>query len=168
MNRRNPRSRRYAAVATTLAAAIVGVIAMSVPVTAAPSGAVAGNVRHPNLVTSTGGPYDCAANGNPDPQYSSSNRTLHWGIRVDYCSATTTVQIKGALQELDGGSWYTQDKYPSSGWKTTIGAGWGTTRSINCVSNVPHQWRIQVYMLIDGVPGDPNPGYSDIYTLPCE
>jgi hypothetical protein len=44
----------------------------------------------------------------------------------------------------------------------------GTTRSINCVGNVPHQWRIQVYMLIDGVPGDPNPGYSDIYTLPCE
>jgi hypothetical protein len=78
------------------------------------------------------------------------------------------VQVRAALQELDEGTWYTQDKYPAAGWKTTIGAGWGTTRFINCVGTVPHQWRIQAYMLIDGVPGDPNPGYSAVYTLPCE
>jgi hypothetical protein len=147
--------------------AVVTALVVGASSAVAVGGVPNGAQPHPSVLA-TGGPYDCAANANPDPVYSSSNRTVHWGIRIDYCLPTQTIQIKGALQELEGSTWTTQDRYPSAGYYTTVGSGWGTTRFLNCVDNVPHEWRIQVYIIIDGVPGTPNPGYSDEYRLPCE
>lgn len=123
---------------------------------------------HPNLLT--GGVqygYTCAVLGNPDPQYSSSNRTLHWGLKF-YCDHVALVSIKGQLQEKEGSTWTVQDPFPATGWYGFTASNWGTTRSINCVDNVPHEWRIVVWVIIDGTAGTPNPGISSTYTLNCE
>jgi len=44
---------------------------------------------NPSFITGEQFGYVCALDGNPDPQYSGSNKTLHWGMRF-YCRSRRT------------------------------------------------------------------------------
>jgi hypothetical protein len=108
----------------------------------------------------------CSLWASPNPQYSASNHTIHWGVNV-ICNYAPFVDIHVYLysrapygpgfdvEEDDAVAFGAGSQWAGS---TARCLDWGGSRN----------WRMKTNWHINGDPGSPNPAYSSYVSLPCQ
>jgi hypothetical protein len=110
--------------------------------------------------------YECDIYGNPDPQYSASNSTVHWGIRSS-CNFTPSEQsVSGTLYTVVGGTENWQDAGSASSLTDYV----DFSRTQTCTVRFSEDWTVYWThsMLVDGdfytTSGQSNP---TIFNIGC-
>lgn len=109
----------------------------------------------------------CIGSLAPEPQYSGTNKTLHWGGRID-CNRVAALTFEGWLYQVVGAGdneRYVQEDHIPTQFATTQSKGWG--HYIGCLSTASTRWISKIYGTADGKQFTPVYGWSSVITLPC-
>ena len=85
---------------------------------------------------------ECDTFGNPDPQFSASNSTLHWGLRTECTGSVASQSLSGDLYTVVGNGDNQHNVWQDFGSSSSL--TWYTSFSIvrSCILRVTGRWTI--------------------------
>jgi hypothetical protein len=160
-----------------IVAACVGLVmatAISLPASATPK--PADPSAHPRVKASGKAKDDsasttslaCYGYDNPSPTYSSSNNTVHWGMKTICNYTDPDLSIDATLYSITGSgdnqTYVWQDRLIKSG----AGSSLSVTTSQSCITRTSGRWIVKTYAST-GTIGNllPYPAWGPVFTIPC-
>ena len=108
----------------------------------------------------------CSGESAPAPQYSPSNRTLHWGEKL-ICNQAVWITLRDDLLEVVGSGDFQRyvlvDSVSNHGTEFALVA----TTQRNCNGMVTTNWIARAYATAAGFQVPPYPSWSSIHSLTC-
>ena len=110
------------------------------------------------------GSRHCDVYSNPYPQYSASNKTVHFGGKI-ICNYTDHLYVVATLYRLSG-----SQSDPEYNWEDDVqggatGSQYGNTEFTRCFAFNPTRWRLKIDATAASLGG--TFGWTPIFTLPC-
>lgn len=122
----------------------------------------------PHIATASAAAVDlhCTGEAAPAPQYSASNHTIHWGLKV-ICNQPAYIQIHDDLLEVVGHG--DHEHYVEMDFAVKRGTATNLTASDHhrCGSSVATRWIARGYATVEGMAMSPYPRWSNVHTLAC-
>lgn len=102
----------------------------------------------------------------PAPQYSSSNHTIHWGLKL-ICNQVAYITVRDDLLEVVGNGDNEHYDYIDTVSRVATATNVAATTSHSCNGSVNTRWIARGYATVDGIRVPPYPTWSALHTLPC-
>src|SRR4030095_14647924 len=103
----------------------------------------------------------------PVPQYSASNRTVHWGVNI-ICNFTGTLHDHGTLYSVEGSGENAHNVWQDEGFVTSVGTNASVDRVRQCVNSSTGRWIVRTDSSVDGFGVvQTNTAWTTIFTISC-